>query len=195
MAKGKTQYVKMLTPPFRISYPFLTEPQTGPGGAGTPKFSCQMLFPKNATGKDAELLKSLRECAKHQAMQFWPEKIPVNLKKPFKDGDTESDNSSHKGYVVANARTTQKPGVVNQQNQLLNDEQIARDIYPGCWCRASVLVGAGDNFGANYVHLILQNIQKLKDDEPFVSKKDASGDFEPVEFSPAQSEFSSGDGF
>lgn len=195
MAKKPT-YVKMMTPPFRLSFPNLFEPKLGPDGAGTPKYSIRMLFPKSATGKDAEMLKAIRDQCAKAAVEFWDGKVPEDLKKPLKDGD-KSDKESERGHWVMNARTTTKPGVVNARCiELTTKEEIERQLYAGCWARATVLVGANAQYGSKYVHLILNNIQFLKDDEPFTGRQSASDEFQPVEYSPQGADFKdSGDGF
>lgn len=193
MAK-KSEYVKMMTPPFRVSFPNLAEPRPGPGGTGDSKFGIKMLFPKNATGKDAEMLSDIRKVCKEVAVKYWGEKLPVNLKKPFRDGDTESDYPEDAGFWIASARTTKKPGIVDQRLIEIKDkDEIESKIYGGCWARATIAIGATEAGGSKCVHFILQNLQKLKDDNSFGSRKAATEEFEAVEFSEAQNDFGDDD--
>lgn len=191
MAK-KSEFVKCWTPNFRVSFPALDEPKLGPDGTGEPKYSVRCLVPKNCTGKDAELLKKLREECKNSALKFWevddPAKLPKALKKPIKDGD-ESEYEGEHGYWVFNARTTQRPGVVDAKCRDLSKEEIKDQVYAGCWARATVLVGSTDRAGSKCVFLILSNLQKIKDDTPFGNRRKASEEFEAVEFSEAGEEF------
>ena len=190
MAKKKSVYVKYMTPPFRASFPALHEPKLGPDGTGKPKYSVRMMFPKEAESKDKEMLAKIRASVKDSALKYWDGKIPVNLKKPFKDGDTESDHDGDKGYMIASARTDKKPGVVDARNiPIESPEAIQEKIYPGCWCRATILVGATETGGSKCVHFILQNLQKLKDGERFDNRVAATEEFEPVEFSEEQEDF------
>lgn len=185
----KSEYIKIMTPAFRISFPNLAEARTV-NNQGTPKFGMKMLFPKNATGKDKELLDNMRNVCKDVAMKYWENKIPSNLKKPFHDGDTESDYPEDLGYWYASARTTKKPGIVDGKNyEYKTKEEIEKLIYAGCWCRATLAIGATETGGSKCVHLVLNNVQKLKDDAPFGNRKSAVEEFDVVDFSETAADF------
>jgi hypothetical protein len=184
-----------MTPQFRASFPSLHEPKFGPDGTGKAKYSVKMLFPKTMEGNDLKLFNELRAGIKTAALNYWGENIPKTLKKPLKDGD-DADNDYDKGFWTVSARTDKKPGVVNDRNQIVDDPQkIGELIYPGCWCRATVLVGATETGGSKCVHLILQNIQFLKNGDRLDGRSAADQDFEPVTFSEEQADFEESDGF
>ena len=189
MAK-KVEFIKCLTPAFRVSFPFLTEARTGLDGNSKPKYSVKMLFPKQMEAADAAKMKAIYDACAKVATEFWGPKLPATLKKPFRDGDTESDMPEDTGFKIATARTMYKPGVVDKRNvEVTDDDSIKNVLYAGCWARATILVGATDTAGSKCVYFILQNIQKLRDDDKFGNRVDASTDFEPVEFGDAESDF------
>jgi hypothetical protein len=189
----KSVYTKFMTPKFRISYPHLIEPQLGPDGTGTPKYGLKMMFPKEGMDQEDKLLfQKLREGSKKAAIDYWGDPLPKNLKKPLKDGDADSDREEDKGFWYASARSKDKPGVVSAQClKIIDPDEIKNMIYPGCWCRATIAVGATEQGGSKCVHFILNNIQFVKDDTRLDGRTSADRDFEPVSFA----EDSSGDGF
>lgn len=193
MAKAKLE--KYWTPAFRVSFPCLDEKKLGPDGTGEPKFSVRMIMPKDMTGKDAELFSKMRAGVKKAAVDFWGEdSIPKNVKKPIKDGNEPNNNGKtfdqEKDMWVASARTNQNIGVVNERNQPVTDPKAIRELlYPGCWARATVLIGAGAKAGNSWVNLMLCNIQKLRDDQPFGNRAKATDEFEPVVFDETTEDF------
>lgn len=193
---AKKEYVKVMTPAFRISFPNISEAKAI-NGQGDPKFGMKMLFPKDVNQVPQEFradynekLANMRTVCKNVAMKFWENKLPANLKKPFHDGDTESEYPEDSGHWYASARTTKKPGVVDGRNHEYKEKNAIDDlIYGGCWCRATVAIGATETGGSKCVHFVLNNIQKLKDDSPFGNRKAATEEFEQVDFSEVQDDF------
>jgi hypothetical protein len=185
----KNEYIRIMTPPFRVSFPNLTEARPGPDGTGKPKFGLKMLFPKNMTGSDLEQMKKIRAICAQVAAAKWPDGLPKGLKKPLHDGDTDSEYPEDGGFWYASARSTQKPGVVNQKNiEIQDNAAIEKLLYAGCWARATIAIGATET-GSKCVHFILGNIQKIRDDESFSSRKSAQEEFDALEPSEAQSDF------
>lgn len=170
---GKVEYKPYVTPPFRVSYPHLAEPSAQQGS--DPKFSIRMLWPKDSTD-----LKPLRDLCAQAARECWGDKIPNSVKRPIKDGD-ESDYENEAGYWCASARSKYRCGVVGGDLREYSPEEIVDKIYPGCWARAKILVGAGEHSGSKYVHFVLQSVQKIRDDESFVTRRSAANDFDAVD--------------
>jgi hypothetical protein len=54
------------------------------------------------------------------------------------------------------------------------------EFYAGCFARATIRAFAYDKNGNKGVSFALQNVQKLKNGEPFGSKRKAEDDFEAV---------------
>ena len=191
----KPNHVSGVTPPFRISYPKLVHPEPGPGGVGEPKFSIRMLFPKNMEPADEARMELMRKCCGQVARAFFckkPEdKLPLALKKPLHDGDGEEGKKGEAGFWTANARTNKdnKPEVMDQKKALMDDARITREIYPGCWCRAHISIGATDKAGSKCVYFVLNHVQKIKDDTRLAGKGSANDCFDAVEYSEAQEAF------
>jgi hypothetical protein len=190
----KSEYKKFWTPEFRASFPALDEPKLGPDQTGEAKYSVRMLFPKEMNEENAKLFAMLRKGTQQAAIDYWgADAIPKNLKKPLKDGDADSDYDNEKGFWIMNARTNQKIEVVDERCRLLTKEEIKDKVYAGCWCRATVAVGATEKAGNKAVHLVLNNVQFLRDDKPFGNRKRATDDFKPVVFSDGENDFKSDD--
>lgn len=186
---SKSEYIRVMTPPFRISFPNLTVPRPGPNGEGEPKYSIKMLFPKDMQGADKDAMQKIRDTCAFVAKNKWPEGLPKGLKKPIHDGDAESEYPEDAGCWYASARSTQKPGIVDARNiEIQDDRRIEQMIYPGCWCRATIAIGAAER-GSKCVHFILGNIQKIRDDASFSPRKAATEEFEALEHSEAQADF------
>jgi hypothetical protein len=179
MAK-KINFEKILTPVFRVSFPQLGEPKAI-AGQGEPKFGLKMLFPKSMTGKDLELFNNMKEACKKVSLEYFGGILPANLKKPFRDGDKDSTYPEDSGHWFCSARTNRRPGVVDSSLiEYKTVQEINNLIYAGCWARATLLVGATDTAGNKTCYLILQNIQKIKDDSPFSGRKSPVDEFDAI---------------
>ena len=162
---------KVVTPTFRVSFPAVFQAKLNEL-SGKTEYSVVMLIDKK---QDITAMKQL--CAA-VAKEKWGEKIPTGIRNPFRDGDTEK--AGREGYANAyfvTAKSTQKPGVVDESLQPIIN---AEDFYPGCYARATVTAYAYDNKGNRGVAFGLQNLQKVKDGEPFSGKTRAEDDFAPV---------------
>jgi hypothetical protein len=170
---SKKNITKITTPPFRVSFPNVFKPKSNFEGQD-PAYSVQMLFPKSA---DLTAMKKAVEEVKRKKWgndkADWPKfKHPV-----FKDGN-EKNMEAYKDMVVVEARTKQKPGLVDREcNEIIDPGEF----YPGCWARATLTCYAYEKAGNKGVSFGLQNLQKVKDDTAFSGKKNAKDDFEPLE--------------
>jgi hypothetical protein len=147
---------KVMTPPFRLSFPKIWEPEAY-RGKGDPKYSITMLFDK---GEDISVLK---DAVKRVAEAKWKSK--ANGKNhPFKDGDKRD----YEGYQnMIEVKATRKadfgaPVVVDRNLQEILDQ---KEIYPGCWCRAQVIPFAYEG-SEDGVAFGLVAVQKLEDGDP-----------------------------
>jgi hypothetical protein len=184
--EAKKDNLKVITPPFRVSFPALIKPRAFQNNE--PTYSVEMLFSK---GTDISQLKAAAAAA---AKKKWPGEVPKNLRSPFKDGN-EKNYDGYKDVTVVVARSKNKPGLVDQD---LNEIIEAGAIYGGCWARASITAYAYDKAGNRGVSFGLQNLQKVKDDTAFSGRANAKDEFETIETDSAQSEFfeeKSADGF
>lgn len=170
----------LMTPEFRVSYPFVFTPQANKEDpTREPKYSVTMLFKK---GED---LTKLRDAVVDVLTEkFGPkEKWPKNLRLPFRDqADKEKDGKMPEGYtkgaVFVTASGKQKPGVVDQN---VNDIIDSSQFYAGCYARATVRAFYYDAKGNKGVAFGLQNVQKLRDGEPLGNRMRAQDEFKPVE--------------
>lgn len=181
----KSTSVKRTTPEFRVSFPHLDQPAGMEGQAK--KYSITMLFPKDA---DMSWVKTaVKEVL---TSKFGPDesKWPKGLKKCVRDGDDkESPVAGYEGMYYMTARTSDKPGVVDNKCQDIID--VRTDLYAGCYARATVAFYYYDKAGNKGVGVALNNVQKLREGERFSGKSDAKKDFDPV--ADAAGSASSGD--
>lgn len=170
----KKENLRVTTPPFRLSFPNLKEPRGFEGSK--PAYSIQMLF-----DKDADLTKMKGAADAAAKAKFGADyKKKVKFRHPtFKDGN-EKNLDDYKDKIVVEARTFQKPGVVDKDREEILD---LNEVYAGCWCRATLTCYAYDTKGNKGVSFGLQNVQKLKDGKAFSGRKNAKDDFdEDVDF-------------
>lgn len=170
MAKEKDE-LRVITPAFRLSFPNLVTPKSNFEGQ-KPAYSIQMLFDKQAD------ITSLKKAAHAASVAKWGAdyKKKIKFKHPtFKDGD-EKNLEDYKGKIVVEARTQQKPGVVDKnREEIIN---VREEVYAGCWARATLTCYAYDKMGNKGVSFGLQNIQKIRDGAAFSGKKNAKDDFD-----------------
>ena len=77
------------------------------------------------------------------------------------------------------ANEDRRPGLVDAKLQDIIDDT---DVYSGAWYRAQVRAFAYDTAGNKGVSFGLQNVQKLRDDDPLGSGRiPANKAFEPVD--------------
>lgn len=161
---------KLITPEARLSFPNLFVPKAGMDGVGEPKYSAVLLFPKNAD------LSALKEAARAAIAEKWGDKKPANLRSPFRDG-SEKDLDGYADCIFVTVSSKQKPGVVDENVQPILDPNT---IYAGCYVRASVRAYAYEKNGNRGVAFGLQNIQKMRDGQPFGNFSKPEDDFAAV---------------
>ncbi len=173
-----------MTPPFRVSYPNVFKAKKN-DLSGQDEYSIVALFPKDAD------LKPLVAAAEAAMKAEWGEdkkKWPANIRSPFRKQEerAKTDETTGRkvlpsgyteGAVFLNLKSKQKPGLVNQKREDIIDDT---EFYAGCWARATVSCYAYDKKGNRGVSFGLQNIQKVKDDEPLSGRTTAQDDFEAL---------------
>lgn len=183
--KMDVQKKKVITHEFRVSFPAVLTPKAFEDQE--PKYSLVMLYDKKtdlskpATNKAGEPLSmSMKQAVFNAATEKWgpKEKWPKNLRLPFRDGDEKSDTPGYAGMIFVSASSKQQPGLVNAQRQPILNE---RDFYAGCYARAELIAFAYEKMGNKGVSFSLQNVQKLRDGEPFSGRKNAEDVFDSVE--------------
>lgn len=172
---------KYVTPPFRLSFPSLFEADSYDGGP--PKFGCAAVWtPSEFTANDKKRWKAIKVAldaeSKKTFKKAWKD-LPSNVKRGLRDGAEKEDLEGYgEGTWFANITSKMRPGVVDiDRNSISPEEGNTDEIYPGCYCRATVTVYSYDNKGKG-VALGLQNVQKIKDGDRLDSRTDAAEDFE-----------------
>jgi hypothetical protein len=176
----------IITPYFRAAFISIfkaTSAKNQDGSVNKPKFSIRAAFPPTAD------LTPLKNQAQLAAVEKWGvekvnnEKFKSKLHSPFRTND-ELDNpipGLGDDWVIMtfSANEDRKPGIVDASNQpIINDQ----DVYSGAWFRAQVRAYAYEQQGNCGVAFGLQNVQKIKDDEPLGAGKVAPEKaFSPVE--------------
>jgi len=176
MAEAQT-VTKVITPAFRASYPYLFTPQKD--DKGRDNYSVVALFP---TGCDLSKLKALASAA---VKAKWGDTPPKGLENPLKDQGLKESVGYVPGAMMATLKSGQRPGVVDENLQKIIEPRL---LYPGCWCIAQVHAYAWEfknDKGAvlkRGVSFGLDNVQKVKDDEPIAGvRQDNPEDvFQPV---------------
>ena len=164
----------IMTPEFRVSFPYVFRPSKPMQVGQEPKYSVSMLFKK---GEDLTVLKKAVEEA---AVEKWgadKSKWPKNLRNPFRDQGEKDNEGYEAGAIFITATSKQKPGLVDSKVEDIIEE---REFYPGCYARATVRPFAYDNAGNRGVAFGLQNVQKLREGAPLGGRSSPAADFEPV---------------
>jgi len=173
---------KVVTGKIRLSYAHLFQPR--PTDGGELEYSTAILIPKN----DKETLRKIQTAinavkADPAAITKWGGKVPPNLSTPLRDGDIDRpDDPVYAGHYFINARSKQKPGVVDQNCQAVLD---ASEVYSGCFARVSINFFSYAVSGKKGVGAGLNNVQKVADGDALGGRARPEDDFEPLsDFDP-----------
>lgn len=167
---------KIMTPEFRVSFPCLFEKRAVQVGQKATYSMC-MLFPK--TTKLDELKALIREAA----VAEFKLPLPAGLASPIHDGDVEKPGrSEYAGHFYINAKAhSHRPHLVDRQCNPIGPEiGNAEEFYGGCYARATVTAYPYSYMGKKGVGIGLENVQKLREGEPFSGHVGADKDFEPL---------------
>ena len=169
------QKSNVMSPKFRAFYANVWEPRAMEEGK-PPFYSVMMVFDKEAQA--TEEFKNLKREAMRAAKEKWGEKLPANLRTPFRKGEEKLDtNGMEADFVFVNAKSKYQPGIVDQGARDIIDKDA---FYSGCYARATVTCYAYDTKGNKGVAFGLQNIQKLGEGEVLGGRKAAKDEFEVV---------------
>lgn len=179
-AKAAKNSSRLLTPPFRVSFPSVFEKASY--NNGTPRFSVVGLFyPKQFTEADKLKWQAIRKQLDVVSLE--------GFKKPMKELDRgiykipfhKGDEKDYQGYgdkdmvFFTMANSKRRPQIININGEPVTSEN-AEEFYAGCWARASVNPYWFNNIGKGLA-IGLGNLQKLKDDESFEGFTSADDDF------------------
>lgn len=170
---------KVVTGKVRFSYVQLFEAKATDGGA--PKYSVQLIIPKNDTTTLGKIRAAITEAAENFRKKNGAASLPAKPIDPLHDGDGVKPSSGEpygpecKGcYVMSiSCSETQKPVVVDAFGNPITDPA---EVYSGCYGRASVNF-YGYNNRKKGVGAGLLAIQKLHDGEPLGGARGSADDF------------------
>lgn len=178
MPRSNTQ---VITGPVRLSFLNVFKPRALQDGQD-PKYSACLLIPKT----DKETLKAIKDAcdaARLASAALFGGKVPDKLKLPLHDGDGEMPNGGDygdecKGMWVLNCSSKQQPGLVDRRcNEILDQSEL----YSGCWGRVDLNFFAYNTGGNKGIGAGLNNIQKVRDDEPMGGRQRAKDVFSAME--------------
>jgi hypothetical protein len=177
--------------PFRGSFVSLTSPSLPPGETDEDKkrYQITIAYPKNHP-----FWKQVAKAIKATAVEKWG-KWPAKGKKPVRDGDDILDDDDElkypefEGCYTLQASSKRRPGLaeVREGEVVRIDEPNPDDYYSGAWYRATIEPYAWTHpTGGKGVSFALNNVMKVKDDDPLGGGTRAEDDF--AEFAEAESD-------
>jgi len=173
---------RYVTPVFRLSYPNVFVPRAAKKG-GDPKYGLSAIWtPSKFTDKEKVLWKAILKALDEEAQTRFKKpfkSLPANIKRGLRNGNEKPELEGYgEGTIFASVTSKMAPGVIDRnKNTISPDEGNADEIYPGCYCRATVTVYGYDNEGKGLA-LGLMNLQKVKDGTRLDSRTNAAEDFE-----------------
>jgi len=152
---------KMMTPEFRVSYPYVLD--TNKNG----KYSISMIFYKKdlaANPKAKAAFLAMKKAADELYNKAFP-KDDAKRKSPFKDadkpGDVKNDDPNYVGSYYMEATTQFEPEVFDRNKQ---DIISKKEFYPGCYARARIHFYDYEGHGGG-ISCGFDAVQKLRDGE------------------------------
>lgn len=126
----------------RLSFPSLFVAVPGDEPGSKPKYSATFILDKRRNAQDIAALKAAIEKVKATSDKLKGNKRPI--KSPLRDGSEKEHLAGYSGNVMfLAARTHRKPGVVDQSNVVMEENDPR--LFAGCYVNARV-----ECFG--YVH-------------------------------------------
>ena len=150
--------VKVVTGKVRLSYANLFEARASQEG-GEAKYSVSLIIPKKDTATIEAIKKAIDEVIQAEKAAKFGGK-DKGLKYPLRDGDMEKDDPAYEGCMFINASSKQRPIILNEDKQPVID---AREVYSGCFGRASINLYAFNSNGNKGIAAGLNAIQKVAD--------------------------------
>ncbi|MGM9969811.1 MAG: DUF2815 family protein [Anaeroplasma sp.] len=169
--------VKVITNLVRFSYLNVFEPQKNKENLEEPgKYSASIIIPKS----DKETIKCIKQAIEAAKMQGkankWNGKVPASMDVVLHDGDTErEEDEAYKNSYFLSAKCNEKPGLVDININPITD---SKELYSGCYGRASVTFYPYLANGKKGIACGLNNLQKIKDGEYLGGRASAKDDFD-----------------
>ena len=174
MARTDTQ---VITGTVRLSYLNIWKPRAMAEGQEA-KYSACLLIPKSDKDTIAKI-KAACEAARIASAPIFNGKVPDKLKLPLHDGDGEMPNGGEygpeaKGMYVLNCSSKSQPGIVDRRVNPILDQT---ELYSGCWGKVDLNFYCYNVNGNKGIAAGLNNIQKIRDDEPLGGRQNAKDVF------------------
>ncbi len=162
----------IITPKARLSYPKLFTPQAPEKPGDKPKWGGAFIFEE---GTDLEEMKAaaLEVAVSRHGAEAADLIRAGKIHWPFR---TDAKDGYPAGCTWMNINTTQQPGVIGPNKEPMTE----RDVYPGCYVRASIGAYYFDRGTKKGVTFGLNNVQKLADGERLDNRKMAEEEFDEV---------------
>jgi len=170
MTSTKKREGVVVTPEFRGSFVKLRKPESVEGG--TAKFSMTCPIPVEGNENFFEELEAAIEAA---ALKRW-DSVPKKLKHPIRDYDEDEDENYPEfiGTCRFVPKSEERPRVIDVHG----DPVDMADVYSGAWYRVSIRAYAWQHpTSGKGVSFNLDNVLKIRDDEPFGGRGRAEDDF------------------
>ena len=169
---------KVITGETRWSYANVWEPKAMVEGAQA-KYSVSLIIPKSDKNTIERINNAIKEAYNEglSKLKGNSKSVPSfeNIKKPLRDGDTEREGDpAYANSYFVNANSPNPPGIIGPDKMdILNH----REVYSGCYGKASITFYAYNANGSRGIACALNNLMKTRDGEPLGSKATAEDDF------------------
>jgi hypothetical protein len=164
---------KVVTDEVTLGYVKLVTPWSMDPNA-EPMYSAMALIRKTDVKTVAAIQAACQAAAQNGASKYWGGKVPAGLRMPLRDGDTERDGDEYKGCFFVNARSKQKPRVVDVNRQDIIDPD---EIYSGAVYRVVLNFYPYNVNGNRGIGCGLGNVQKIRDGERLGGGSSVEQDF------------------
>lgn len=175
---------RLLTPRARLSFPNLFVAKPAMEGQ-PPKYSCVLLF--DAAAQATPEFAALKAAARKAAQDKWGDKIPANLRSPFRNGSEKPNLDGYEGcvFISMSSNAQNRPGLVQQSALGLQKIIEESDLYAGCYVIVSTNAYVYDTAGNRGVAFGLNNVLKVGEGTPLSKRSNPEQDFAGVAAPPA----------
>ncbi len=175
---------RVITPPFRMSFPWLLTPQASKTVGVPPKFGLMAVWtPGEWLADEAEKkrwmdLQRIANEASVKKFQKSLKDLPANYKRPFHRGDEKPQYGFTDKMIFTNMTSGTRPGLVRRDGKTkVSENEIISVFYPGCQVRASVNAFGYNKNGGIGVAFGVNNIMFFKDDVRLDNRIEAEEEF------------------
>jgi len=177
----------MMTPIGMLSFPRLFSPQASAFGQ-EPRYSCAILFDPAAQSSPEYI--SMKKAVMEVGVAEWGSdrmkdgNFVRTLRLPFRSCDEKQFEGYEAGWVFINARSKDKPGVIDGR---LQDITAEADIWPGQLGRLYISPFAYEVSGNRGVAFALNHVQITRKDMPRIDGRIAANKAFPAVDDPSAS--------